>query len=104
MTNNQKFEYLDRIYMPYTYWRRHVAPWRSELDHKNYFPTLEEFKDYYFLAYDDGYYPYGLGSGWELEDLWIRYLDGLRVQIGWRPLDGHEEREALDNGKMMCYN
>lgn len=103
MTSKNYFEYLGRVYMPYTYWRRHIAPWRSKLEHKNYFPTLKEYKDYYFKAAEDGYMPYGYFSNKELPDLWIKLLDGLREQTGLRELTPQEECESLDKGEMVCY-
>jgi hypothetical protein len=98
------FEYNNRKYIPYTYWRRHVAPWRSKIPHKNYFPTYREYVDYYDLASADGYMPYGMFTQESLPSCWIRLLDDLRRQAGLRPLNGHEEEESLDKGCIICYD
>lgn len=103
MTNKNYFEMNGRVYMPYTYWRRHIAPWRSKRPHKNYYPTLKDFRDYFYLAAQDGYMPYGFYSFEDKSILWLQVLSGLREQIGLKPLTLHEERESLDKGEMVCY-
>ena len=91
------FEYNNRKYMSYTYWRNHVAPWRSKLDHRRYYPTYTEYVDYYDLASEDGYMPYGMFTNESLPNCWIKLLDELRRQIGEKPLSGHEERELIEH-------
>ena len=91
------FEYNNRKYMSYTYWRNHVAPWRSKLDHRRYYPTYTEYVDYYNLASEDGYMPYGMYTSESLPSCWIKLIDALRRQIGEKPLSGHEERELIEH-------
>jgi hypothetical protein len=99
------FEIDGRVYMSYSIWRRHIAPFRAKLPHKKYYPTLAEFAEYQVLASEDGYAYYGYhNTRIDLPLQWINMLNDLRAQAGKKYLDYHEEHESLDKGFMVCYN
>lgn len=103
--NAEYFEIEGRVYMSYSIWRRHVAPFRAAYPHKSYYPTLNEFSEYRYLAQADGYAYYGYGNTTiDIRQQWIHLLDDLRRQAGLRPLNAHEEEESLDKGKIICYD
>lgn len=103
--NAEYFEIEGRVYMSYSIWRRHIAPFRAAYPHKSYYPTLSEFSEYRYLAQADGYAYYGYGNNAiDVRQQWIHLLDDLRRQAGLRPLNAHEEEETLDKGKIICYD
>ena len=103
--NAEYFEIDGRVYMSYSIWRRHVAPFRAAYPHKSYYPTLSEFNEYRYLAHADGYAYYGYGNNAiDYRQQWIHLLDDLRRQAGLRPLNAHEEEESLDKGCIICYD
>lgn len=99
------FEIDGRVYMSYSIWRRHIAPFRATLPHKSYYPTLGEFSEYQYLASADGYAYYGYNNTKiDIPLQWINMLNDLRNQAGLKKLSYQEEHESIDNGRMICYN
>lgn len=102
-----KADYLEidgRVYISYSIWRRHIAPFRAAYPHKSYYPTLREFTEYRYLAQADGYAYYGYGNNAiDYPQQWINLLDELRQQAGKPRLTPQEERESLDKGFIVCY-
>jgi hypothetical protein len=91
----------DDCFMPYSYWRLFVAPFRSSRRHEQYYPSLSQYLNYYFLCKADAYTPFG---NRDEQKSWIGLLNLLRAQRGLKPLTPHEEKLCLDSKRYVLYN